>query len=91
MIYQPKLADIFAIDSVVATLKGNAVIPDVSMTIYRLMQFTIAVIRIQLELVKFLSETSFLAFISMTVECGRPYSCDRAVILPRKPRQVCHF
>ena len=59
MIYQPKLADIFAIDSGVATLKGNAVIPDVSMTIYRLMQFTIALIAIQLELVSFHRRLAF--------------------------------
>ena len=53
MIYQPKLADIFAIDGIVPTLKRNAVIPDMSMTVYRLVQFTIPVIRIQLELVGF--------------------------------------
>ena len=59
MVYQPELADIFAIDSVVATLKGNAVIPDVSMTIYRLMQLTITVIGIQLELVSFHRRLAF--------------------------------
>ncbi len=51
MVYQPDLADIFAIDAIVTSLKRNTMIPDVSMTIYRLMQLTIAVIGIQLKLV----------------------------------------
>ena len=53
MIYQPKLADILAIDTIVSPLKTNAVIPDMSVSIYRLVQLTIAVIAIQLELVGF--------------------------------------
>ena len=53
MIYQPKLADILTIDGIVPTLKRNAVIPDMSMTVYRLVQFTIPVIAIQFELVGF--------------------------------------
>ena len=53
MIYQPKLADILAIDGIVPTLKGNAVIPHMSMTVYGLVQFTIPVITIQLEFVGF--------------------------------------
>ena len=53
MIYQTKLADILAIEAIVPTLKGNAVIPHISMTLYRLVQFTIAVIAIHLELVGF--------------------------------------
>ena len=53
MVYQPELADIFAIDGIVPSLERDAMIPDVSMTIYRLMQLTIAVIGIQLKLVGF--------------------------------------
>ena len=53
MIYQPKLADILAIDAIVPTLKGNAVIPHRSMTVYRLVQLNITVITIHLELVGF--------------------------------------
>ena len=53
MVYQPELADIFAIDGIVPSLERDAIIPDVSMTIYRLMQLTIAVIGIQLKLVGF--------------------------------------
>ena len=51
--YQPELADIVAIDGIVPSLERDAMIPDVSMTIYRLMQLTIAVIGIQLKLVGF--------------------------------------
>ncbi len=53
MIYQPKLADILAIDGIVPTLKRNAVISHMSMTAYGLVQFTIAMITIQLEFVDF--------------------------------------
>ena len=53
MVYQSKLADILAIYRIVTTLKRNAVIPHMSMTIYGLVQFTIAVIAIQFELVGF--------------------------------------
>ena len=53
MVYQPELADIFAIDGIVPSLERDAMIPDVSMTIYRLMQLTIAVIGMQLKLVGF--------------------------------------
>ena len=53
MIYQTKLADILAIDSIVPTLKPNAVIPHISMTVYGLVQLTIPVIAIHLELVGF--------------------------------------
>ena len=51
VVYQSKLADIFAIDYIVTTLKGNAVIPDVGMTVYGLVQLTIPVIAVQLKLV----------------------------------------
>lgn len=53
MVYQPDLADIFAIDGIVPSLKRNTMIPDVSMTSYRLMQLTIAVTGIQLKLIGF--------------------------------------
>ena len=53
MVYQPELADILAIDGIVPSLKGDAVIPDRSVSFYRLMQITIAVIGIQFELVGF--------------------------------------
>ena len=53
MVYQPKLADMFTIDNVVTTLKGNAMIPHVSVSVYSLVQLTITVIAIQLELVGF--------------------------------------
>ena len=53
MVYQPELADILAVNCIVPTLNRNAMIPDMSMTVYRLVQFTITVIRIQLELVGF--------------------------------------
>ena len=53
MIYQTKLADILAIDTIVATLERDTMIPDVSVSIYRFVQFTIPVIAIQLELVGF--------------------------------------
>lgn len=53
MIDQPKLADMLAIDRIVTTLEGDAVIPHPSVSIYGLVQFTIAVIAIQLELVGF--------------------------------------
>ena len=53
MVYQPELADIFTIDGIVPSLEGNTMIPDVSMTIYRFMQLTIAGIGIQPKLVGF--------------------------------------
>ena len=53
MIYQPKLADILAIDRIVTTLKRDTVIPHISMTVYRLVQLTIPVIAIHFELVGF--------------------------------------
>ena len=53
MVNQPKLADIFAVNRIVSTLERNAMIPNVCMTIYGLVQLTIAVIGIQLELVGF--------------------------------------
>ena len=59
VIYQSKLADIFAIDCVVPTLKRNAMIPHISMTVYGLVQLTITVITIQLELVGFHEGLSF--------------------------------
>ena len=58
------LADIFAIEGIVPSLKRNAMIPDRSVTVYRLVQFTIAVIRIQFELVG-LHGIVFLSFISI--------------------------
>jgi hypothetical protein len=68
MIYQPKLADILAIDGIVPTLKRNAVIPHMSVSVYGLVQFTIAVIAIQLELVG-LHGIVFLSFMSYAVGC----------------------
>ena len=53
MVNQPELADIFTIDGIVPSLEGNTMIPHLSMTIYRFMQFTIPVIGIQLKLVGF--------------------------------------
>ena len=53
MIYQPKFADILAIDAIVTTLKRDATIPHRSVSVYRLVQLTIAVITIQLEPVGF--------------------------------------
>ena len=53
MPHQPKLADIFAAHSIVATLECDAVIPHMHVSIYRLMQLAVAVIGIQLELVGF--------------------------------------
>ena len=53
MVYQSKLADIVAVDPIVATLERNAMIPDRSVSFYRFMQITIAVIGIHFELVGF--------------------------------------
>ena len=72
MVYESKLADIFAVDSIVPSLDGNAMIPHLSMTVYRLVQFTVAVIRIQLKLVGF-HEVSLLAFMSASMDCEGPY------------------
>ena len=71
MIYQPKLADILAIDGIVPTLKRNAVIPHMSVSVYGLVQFTIAVIAIQLELVG-LHGIVFLSFMSFSRDVGAP-------------------
>ena len=68
--HQPKLTDIFAAQSIVATLERDTVIPDRSMSVYRLMQFAVAVIGIQLELVG-CHGVGFLAFISYSAGCGR--------------------
>ena len=72
MVYQPKLADMFTIDSVVPTLKRNAMIPHFGVSVYRLVQLTITVIAIHLELVGFHEGLGFLAFISVSVEVGAP-------------------
>ena len=53
MIYQSKLADILAIDTVVPTLETHTMIPYMSVSIYRLVQLTIPVMAIHLELVGF--------------------------------------
>ena len=71
MVYQSKLADIFAIDCIVPTLKRNAVIPHMSVSVYGLVQFTIAVIAIQLELVG-LHGIVFLSFMSFSRDLGAP-------------------
>ena len=51
VVYQSKLANILTIDCIVLSLKGNTMIPDMSVSVYGLVQFTITVIGIQLELV----------------------------------------
>ena len=61
MVYQSKLANILTIDGIVPSLKGNTMIPDMSMSVYGLVQFTIPVIAIQFELVG-LHGTIFLFF-----------------------------
>ena len=86
MDYQPELADIFTIDSVVPTLKRDTVIPDVTVSVYRLVQFTIAVITIQLELVGFHQGLSFWLSCPCYRSVGDP--CDRGSILPRKTTQL---
>ena len=53
MVYQSKLADIFAVDAVIATLERDAMIPDRCVSFYLLMQISITVIGIHLELVGF--------------------------------------
>ncbi len=43
MIYQSKLTDIFAIDSIVATLKGDAMIPYMRVAVYSFVQLAFTV------------------------------------------------
>ena len=69
MLHQPKLADVFTEHRKVATLERDAMIPHRSVSFYRLMQLTIAVIGIQFELVGF-HGVGFLAFISYSKGWG---------------------
>ena len=46
MVYQSKLTDIFAIDCIVPSLECDAMIPDRTVSVYRFMQISIAVVAI---------------------------------------------
>ena len=84
MIYQTKLADILALDGIVPTLKGNAVIPHRSMTVYCLVQLTITVIAIHLKLVGF-HGSGLCPLDPVSQGSERPYWADRGETLPPDP------
>ncbi len=90
MIHQPKLGDILAIDGIVTTLQRDTMIPDRSVSLYGLVQLTIAVIRIQFELVGVQGRLAF--WLSYPVSKGVGDTTVRwRETLPRKPKEVYHF
>ena len=90
MIYQPKLADIFAVDAIVSPLNGNAVIPHMSVSIYRLVQLTITVIGIHLELVGFHHGLSFRLSYPVLKDVGSTTERWRKTY-PRKTKKLYLF
>ena len=82
-------ARILPIDSMVSATQGYKVIPDMSMAVNRLLQFTIAMIAIHFELVGF-HGISFLAIIP-SHGMWESLSCDRGETLPRKPRKTYYI
>ena len=79
------LSRILAKDTVVPTTQGNKVIPYVSMAINRLLQFTIAVIAIQFELVGFHEGIAFWLSYPVSKDVGSTTERWRDTF-PRKPR-----
>ena len=93
MVNQPKPADIFTVAGIVATLKGYAMIPYMSVSVYGLVQLTIAVISIHFELVGFHYGLSFcLSYLfNIGVDIGTLARLLTVEIPYRKTRKVYHI
>ena len=89
MIYQPKPADILTIEGIVPTLESNTMIPYMSVSTYALVQLTIPVIAIHLELVGF-HRSGLCPLYPVSQGSGRPYRAIE-VKLSHETQDKPHF